>query len=647
MPWDIDHPPTVAENWSEEEKKKCVDAANAVMEEGGSEEEAIQACIHAAGRRLVGKIWNRQFPAEGVAGKEGSYTISFSSSEVLDRGLYFEKLSHQPGSVRLDRLNQGGAVLWNHNPDDQRGVVLRAWIEGGKGRAMIRFSPNPSGLELKADIDAGIKRNVSISYLIIKSQSLGLRDGKEIIEATEWEPLEISFVSVPADFSVGVGRSYKDLATMENETIYIDQIRKEEKERVREIRAIGAQFRNIEGMPEMVNAAVDEGISVEGFREMILKKLGDLAEKGLEVRTSGAEIGLSARELKQYNICKAILAQADGKFERGSSLEFEAHEAVMKKFNLVPRRGGFFVPYEVQNFNYLEYLSRRERENYERLSGRRDLTAGAFAGGGALIPENLLVGSFIELLRNNMVMMQLGTQLLSGLAGNVLIPKKTGASTAYWVAEGAAITESQPTLGQIGMTLKTVGAVVDFSWDLLRQASMDVQAFVLQDISETLAIEADRAILDGSGINGQPRGLLNTSGIGSVDGSNLDWADIVEFETDVLAANVRSNNLSFVTRAAVNGLLKTRVKEAGFPMYLNENGLVNGYRVYVTEQCPAATLVFGDWSQGIMGTWGVLELVTENITQLPSRIIRTVGFMAMDYVVRQPVAFSVADGNVS
>jgi HK97 family phage major capsid protein len=253
----------------------------------------------------------------------------------------------------------------------------------------------------------------------------------------------------------------------------------------------------------------------------------------------------------------------------------------------------------------------------------------------------------IEMLRNNMVMVSAGVRVLSGLVGNILIPKKTGASTAYWVAEGAAITESTPAVGQIGMTMKTVGAMADFSWDLLRQSSLDVQAFIQSDLSETLAIEADRAILDGSGVSGQPRGILNTSGIGAVNGGSLSWADIIEFQTDVRTANVRGEDFAWISRASVWGLTQTRPKETGYPLYLSDGQTMAGYPYFITEQMPASSLIYGQFSQILVGHWGVLELVSENITQLPNRIVRVVAFMAMDVAIRQPVAFSLADGDVT
>lgn len=608
-------------------------------------------------------------------GSRDSYIVSFSSDTELDRGFYIEKLNHLPGSIRMDRMNQGGAVLWNHNPDDQRGVVNRFWLDYNKSKAEIRFSPNPAGQELKADVDAGIKKNTSVGYIIHNSRLAGSRDGKDIIEAIDWEPIEVSFVSIAADASIGIGRSLtvgekamdekeKKTTSPERDNIKVtdsvEQIRNDEKARIKEIRGIGVQFRNLEDIQTMVDKAIQDGTSKEAFQQEILKKLGDLQEQGVPIRSVGADIGMTPKEIKQYNICRAIMAYADGQFEK-AGLEHEAHQAVMRQFKLDPKNGGFFVPFDIQQTNYGEQMTRPEmnrflskrslspyQQNLLRNVNRRDMLAGVFSQGGAVVPTELLVGSMIELLRNNMVMMQVGTQMLTGLVGNILIPKKTGASTAYWVNEAEAITESTPALGQVGMTMKTVGALADFSWDLLKQTSLDVQSFVISDLTETLAIEADRVILNGSGVNGQPRGILNTSGIGSVNGGNLSWADIVEFLTDVRTANVRGEDLAWITNAAVEGITLTRNKEPGYPVYLNNgDGTMLGHPVWVTEQMPASTLLFGQYSQGIVGQWGVLEVVAENITQLPNRIIRVVAFMAMDYVIRQVVAFSAADANVT
>ena len=136
--------------------------------------------------------------------------LAFSSEVEVDRGDWIEVLSHDPEAVDLSRLNDGGAVLAHHDWNDQRGVVESAWIDSAdrKGRAVVKFSRSRAGEELLADVEEGIRRHVSVGYRIQDAKVVGARaDGTSIVLVTRWQPYEISFVPVPADTTVGVGRS--------------------------------------------------------------------------------------------------------------------------------------------------------------------------------------------------------------------------------------------------------------------------------------------------------------------------------------------------------------------------------------------------------------------------------------------------------
>ncbi|GEM_PF-1862678 len=135
-------------------------------------------------------------------------TISFSSeNDEVETRMGIEILGHQPGEVDMERLAAGGApVLWMHNWDDQRGVVVRAWIDSnaGRGYAVVRLSRSPLGQQLLQDINDGIVTKVSVGYEVRAGHAID----DDTYRVTRWWPYEISFVSIPADNSVGVGRSY-------------------------------------------------------------------------------------------------------------------------------------------------------------------------------------------------------------------------------------------------------------------------------------------------------------------------------------------------------------------------------------------------------------------------------------------------------
>ena len=147
-------------------------------------------------------------------------------------------------------------------------------------------------------------------------------------------------------------------------------------------------------------------------------------------------------------------------------------------------------------------------------------------------------------------------------------------------------------------------------------------------------------------LSSAPKGafrILNTSGIGDVSGASLGWGGAVEFETDVRAANGDIGSMAYITNATVNGLLKTREKSSGYPVFLNENGQMNGYPVLVSNQVAAATMIFGVFSQLLLALWGVLAIEVDILTDADNGNIVIRSFKSGDWIVRQAAAFSASD----
>jgi hypothetical protein len=124
-------------------------------------------------------------------------------------GPYFEELSMDAGAIRMERLNMGAPLLNAHNARDlasQIGVVERAWLENGQGKAIVRFSQNnPAADSIWKDVADGIIRNVSVGYITHKFEQVeGGADTTPVMRAVDWEPMELSLVPIPADMHSGV-----------------------------------------------------------------------------------------------------------------------------------------------------------------------------------------------------------------------------------------------------------------------------------------------------------------------------------------------------------------------------------------------------------------------------------------------------------
>ncbi|MBK8688962.1 MAG: phage major capsid protein [Betaproteobacteria bacterium] len=202
------------------------------------------------------------------------------------------------------------------------------------------------------------------------------------------------------------------------------------------------------------------------------------------------------------------------------------------------------------------------------------------------------------MLRNRMVAYQMGAMRLSGLVGNVTIPKQTVGATAYWLAsETTGITEGNQTFAQLALTPRTVGAYTQISRLLQLQSSPDAESLILSDLAKQVAIAADLAVLYGTGTE-QPTGITQTASIGTLaSGSSFDMADILEFQTDVAANNALNASFGYVTTPAVAALCLTRPTFTGSVDAIWKgsvlDGMMGGFKAMASNQMTAATMLAG------------------------------------------------------
>jgi HK97 family phage major capsid protein len=571
-----------------------------------------------------------------------SLEFSFSSEAPVERWFGSEVLSHDAESVDLSRLNDGAPLLWNHNPDQVLGVVERGWLDDKKRRGMVsvRFSRSAFAEEKLADIRDGILRNVSVGYSI--GDVMQEKDGPVI--ATRWQPMEVSVVSIPADAGVGIGRSASatnqaaPAATPSTpkppveDNLNVGEVQAAavtaERARVASITALTRQH----GAEDLAQSLIESGASEADAMRQILDGLAKRASQPATPKAAAAQpiasggsadIGLTDKEARSYSFLRAIRAQAfpnDRAAYEAAAFEREVSEATAKAMGVDAR--GYLVANEVM---------------------KRDLTVGTASAAGDLVFTDARPGSFIELLRNRLALSTLGVQTLTGLQGPVAIPRQTGGATAYWVAEKGEPTESNPTVGQINMTPKTLGAFTEFSRRFILQSSIDAESMVRRELATVMALEIDRAALYGTGSSSQPKGLKFITGINTED-FNADsptYAELVSMETKVNADNADIGAMSYLTNSTRYGAFKTTSKvgtEAQF--VLEPGGTVNGYPVVRSNQVEAGDVFFGVWSQIIMGMWGALDLQVNPYALDKSGGVRVTAFQDVDVAVRYPECFT-------
>ena len=603
--------------------------------------------------------------------KSRTFEFPFSSEQPVKRVFGNEVLSHEEGSADLVRLNDGAPFLYNHNPDKVLGVVESAYINSSdkRGYAKIRFSRSKFATEVLDDVKDGIYRGISFGYSIEKFEEM--EDG---LRAVSWIPHEVSLATIPADNSVGFGRSL--IEPLQGNSINIEDKSPQEEINSAESSA-STTVRTMEESTKQ-NTAVEAEKSVEIDVNAEVQRAID------ENNARTAEITTLCREYKQYgaeDIADALI--------RGNKSPNEAKAAILDlvknkaEVNNTPIRSTdmiepkqskeFLDKKEVKQFSFLRAINALaspadkqaqeaaafEREVSDEAAKRygrpakgiivpnevlkRDLNVGTAADGGNLVSTELLSGSFIEILRNKMAIMEAGVTMLTGLEGNISIPKQDGTTSAYWVGEGSAPTEGQQSFTQISMTPKTIGAFTDFTRKTLLQSSIDIEAFVRDDIAKKIALELDRTAIYGTGSSNQPLGLKDTSGIGSQSLTSFGtFAEYIGMETDVAVANAEGGSMKYLINASARGALKSTEKASNTGMFVFDNNQINGYDAIVSNQLANNDAIFGDFSQFIVGMWSGLDLTVDPYAGATAGTVRIIALQDIDYASRQAGAFCFA-----
>lgn len=166
-------------------------------------------------KKLQRDIFDMQVKADEENGNV--FELSFSSEEPYMRYFGSEILDHADGACDLSRLNEIGVVLFNHDRNKVIGKIENAWVEDNRGKAKIKFDSDNDAKVIMEKVANGTLKGVSVGYVIDnyeivekgKTSTDGRFEGPCYI-ARKWTPLEISIVSIPADSTVGVGRSFDE-----------------------------------------------------------------------------------------------------------------------------------------------------------------------------------------------------------------------------------------------------------------------------------------------------------------------------------------------------------------------------------------------------------------------------------------------------
>jgi HK97 family phage major capsid protein len=378
---------------------------------------------------------------------------------------------------------------------------------------------------------------------------------------------------------------------------------------------------------------------IETFERRIADRQAvDDAERAMRGQplTGGSDRQFDA-ECRAYSLTRAMAAQAGLDVDVGR--EREVSRELARRSGRQPE--GILAPMSV-------FIERVEQ---------RVMTGSA--GGVGLIASDQRPDLYVDILRAALRVRQLGATVLTGLTGTVDIPRLTTSATAGWVAENAGLTASDLAHDKVSLTPKHVGALTEFSRNLLLQSSPDVEMLIRRDFAAVLAQAVDLAAVKGGGAN-EPTGILATAGIGSValgtNGGAPTWDAVLALIGALSDANALGAQLAFLTNGKAVKKMRSTLKTsadtssnfimadpaalAGYP--LAQTNLVPSNLVKGTSGAVCSALIFGDWSQLLLGYWSEFDVLVNpyDSTAYPKGNVMVRGMVTMDVEVRHAASFA-------
>jgi HK97 family phage major capsid protein len=538
-------------------------------------------------------------------------------------------------------------VLLDHDTRDIVGVVESVRLDGDKVlRGVLRFGRSARAEEAWQDVQDGIRTKISVGYQVDAWETTKGRNGApDEIRVTSWMPLEVSFVAVPADASVGVGRAFDNPPAPRPASTEVrmpdithppvaapqgglspDQIRANAVTETLEIRAMAERLKLGSEADQMLRS----GASNEQIRSQLLDLL---VTRSNSPTAPPAVVQLTEKEHRQYSIARALYSQAFGE----KSFEREISDELQKR--LGRQTNGILIP-----------------TNLQMQQRALDATVAATA-------KNLIANegvTFIELLRAQSLVLAMGATYLPGMVGNIPFARQITGGNAQWTGDnpGTGASNSDPTLETFTMSPKQLMAHRQYSKQLLVQTGGFVDRYIMEDLSAAHSLEVDRASLFGSGSSNQPLGIANVAGIGAVAGGTNGlaptWDHIVQLETEVAIDNALVGNTGYLTNPKVRGKLKTTQKFAstnGMPVWESGDSPLNGYKAGVTNQVSStltkgtasgicSAIFFGNWKELLVLEWGALDVITDPYTLADKGLVRAISTQLVDINQRHIQSFS-------
>lgn len=635
-------------------------------------------------------------PVQAIKSDSRTVEVAFVSevpvSRIIDDELYYEILLCGEENVDLTRLNngRGGPVLFNHDRDKLLGAVINARMDSDRvGRATLKISQAGLGNTMWTMIEEGILNSISIGYNIYDYRI----DGNNII-VTNYEIYEISLVTVPADDTVGVGRSMdhkglRDILEEELEEAHEDETLNKGEETNLEERLMEEQEGMDETRLDYESYDIKETLKVDNdenggvtnielsdseLEEMLSKRpdlLAKLQNKGVEPETIKSTDPVEDEDQRDIG----EFSDADGEAEHPEEMEDAAEKAEQErkreliaigkvlnkdvtdaitkgisvadfKRQLNENKNNPNVKENKMGKSVINGLIRAAAEG-KPFEGQRievpvsqlRATSTAPATGGALVKE-VYVDSYIDVLRANSVFAQLPIQTYSGLEGegNLVLPKLSSDFTQMFafIAEGANSPEVDANYEKLILKPRTFSGSVPLTRTLIKSA--DTAERFTQD-----------AMVRGAGLKLEKEILAQIVATAPSDTltATITQEDVQNSLGKLAAANVRIENVVAIVHPSTAAILRSTIVSGNTAAKFMIEGfrfeawLCDSVRVIESTQVAAGQIVFGDFSNVVLASWGGLTVDRDDTTLRASQGIVLRTFAYIDHAIAHEEAFLV------
>lgn len=648
---------------------------------------------------VINEGQNDQYEFEIAFSSEQPYQRQFWDEQNQEMVVLDEILVHTPEAVDLSRLNNNAPLLFNHNFDNHIGVVCNARIDADNvGRALVKFSKHGTlANDIRNKVIEGTMEKISVGY-DIKEYQIDYAKGQLIV--TKWAPFEISFVTVPADDSVGLNRSLNTItvnleAKRDMTKEQIEEIKEEQEpaqveetpvEENKEPEVEETQERQVEENkedenledgkdakhPESVDddsSTVREAEEVKEEREAAPveeEKTEEVAERSeedeLEIREIARELNIDDEELKRALAIKDMTPEAFRTKALNNLVNAQRNNEKIKDSKMEKT---FDLNNVIRSLVDGAALGANEAEYSAMAAGAAMQRGRAARGGSVFVPaaamraasagntkadltaitdEKLMTESYIEMLMPESVLGRLGVTVYSGLNSPTAIPKMTKSSVDAFgfVDENGAAPESKAEFANVKLSPKTFAGGNPISRQSLKTVP-GIASLITDHINKAVRIKLEQLILSDKANDRGPAGLIKQL----VDANRVtkkaafSYKDFLKEIAALTDAGVPAQAIKFAMSGATAAELESTLKDNGVSGYIIENGKLAGYEVVTSGVIPADHIVLGAFDGITIGEWGGLELDMDLTTYRDRGAVVPRIFVDLDYVVAQPEALKV------